>query len=365
MKIIVAGGGTGGHIIPNLALLKELEKKVPDLEVLYVGSWKGMEADMVPEAGYDFEGISCGKLRRYFSWENFLDIFRTIGGIFQSIGIINKFKPEIIFCKGGYVSFPVAIAGWICRKPVILHESDLELGLANRLSAKVAKKVCVSFPETISIWEKRKPKMAAKMIYTGNPVRPELRDGDSQKGWEFTGLKKGKKVMLVMGGSQGAQFINELIWHNLDQLLDKYQVVHVCGKGKISKDTLDKEGYFACEFIGPELKDVYAITDLIISRAGANSLAEIAYLQKPAILVPLVVGSRGDQVSNAEAFAKNNPVTVLDEKGIDYHQLDLLGRIDQLFKLPISEENSADADASARIVELLLSTASQDVTKKA
>ncbi len=315
-----------------------------------------MEADLVTEAGYDFKGISCGKLRRYFSWENFLDIFRTLWGILQSIGIIWKFKPEIVFCKGGYVSTPVAIAAWLCRKPLIIHESDLEMGLANRIASKFAKYVCVSFPETIENWKKSKPALAAKMFLSGSPVRAELRQGIAEKGWDFTGFKPGKKVILIMGGSQGAQFINELIWFNESKLLEKYQLVHVCGKGKITSDIKHQDGYFSCEYIGEELKDVYAITDLIIGRAGANSLAEIAYLSKPAILIPLVVGSRGDQVSNAESFAKNHPVIILNEKEIDYHQLDLLARIEQLLKLPIKSNDSANDDASAKIVELILKT---------
>lgn len=315
-----------------------------------------MEADLVTEAGYDFEGISCGKLRRYFSWENFFDVFRTLWGILQSVRIISKYKPELVFCKGGYVSTPVAIASWICRKPLIIHESDLEIGLANRIAAKFAKYVCVSFPETIEIWKKRKNALASKMILSGSPVRAELREGIAEKGWEFTGFKPGKKVILVMGGSQGAQFINELIWFNQDRLLEKYQLIHVCGKGKIPPDIKHRDGYFSCEYIGEELKDVYAITDLIVGRAGANSLAEIAFLSKPAILIPLVVGSRGDQVSNAESFAKNHPAIVLNERDIDYHQFDLLSRIEELLKLPINPNNSADSDASAKIVELIINT---------
>lgn len=333
--------------------------------MLYIGSWKGMEANLVTEAGYDFEGISCGKLRRYFSWENFLDIFKTFWGILQSVGIIWKFKPEIVFCKGGYVSTPVAIASWICRKPLIIHESDLEMGLANRIASKFAKYVCVSFPETIEIWKKRKPALAAKMILSGSPVRPELRQGVAEKGWEFTGLKPGKKVILIMGGSQGAQFINELIWFNEEKLLADYQLIHVCGRGKIAPDIKHRDGYFSCEYIGEELKDVYAITDLIIGRAGANSLAEITFLSKPAILIPLVVGSRGDQVSNAESFAKNHPATILNEKEIDYHQLDLKARIEQLLKLPINSNDSADANASVKIVELILKTVQPDGQTKA
>lgn len=300
---------------------------MPDLQVLYVGSKKGMEAQLIPAQGYQFKAISCGKLRRYFSWENFLDIFRTVAGIGQSITIIKKFKPAVIFCKGGYVSLPMAVAGGLMRKPVVIHESDLKMGLANRIAAKMATKICVSFPETAKAWHGNK-----KVVLTGNPVRSELREGEAEKGWKFSGLKPGKKVILIMGGSQGAQFINNLIEQNLTALLEHFQIIQICGKGKIpaSYNALppaQKAHYFACEYIGEELKDIYAITDLIISRAGANSLAEIEYLNKPALLIPLVVGSRGDQVDNAESFAKRHRAVVLME---NEEHFDLLKMINQL-----------------------------------
>lgn len=320
-----------------------------------------MEAELIPREGYAFKAISCGKLRRYFSWENFLDVFRTMSGIAQSVSIIKKFKPEIIFCKGGYVSLPMAVAGALTRKPVVIHESDLKMGLANRIAAKLATKICVSFPETVQAWRGND-----KVVLTGNPVRAELRQGNPEKAWKFTGLKSGKKVILIMGGSQGAQFINNLIEQNLTALLEHYQLIQICGKGKIpasyAKITdAQKAHYFACEYIGEELKDIYAITDLIISRAGANSLAEIEYLGKPAILIPLVMGSRGDQVENAESFAKNHHAVVLME---DEQHFDLLRMIKELLANH-NKISQVKNEATEKIADLMIELASHKHVKKA
>ncbi|MBD3270520.1 undecaprenyldiphospho-muramoylpentapeptide beta-N-acetylglucosaminyltransferase [Candidatus Peregrinibacteria bacterium] len=302
MKIILSGGGTGGHIIPNISLLKKLESH----QILYIGSVKGMESKLIPEHGVKFEGIQCGKLRRYFSLENFVDFFRTIIGIWQSFWKVKKFNPKVVFCKGGYVSLPVAIGAWIARKPVIIHESDLVPGLANRIAAKFASVICVSFKES------KKYLRSDKIIVTGNPVRAELADGKRDKGLKFAGLDGKKPVILVMGGSQGAGFINELIAKDFDELVKNFEIIHLCGQGKVNKN-LNSKNYFVAEFVKNEMKDLYAAADLIVTRAGANSLAEIEFLGKPAILIPLIKGSRGDQVGNAEAFANENQVEIIKE----------------------------------------------------
>lgn len=356
MRILVAGGGTAGHINPNLAILSELKKRSKDLEVLYVGSAKGMESKLIPEAGWKFKSISCGKLRRYFSWENFMDVWRVKWGILQSLGIIWKFKPEVIFCKGGYVSLPVAVAGGILRKKVIIHESDAEMGLANRIAAYFAETICLAFAN--------KRLNSKKIVITGNPVRPELAKGLAKKGWEFSGLKPGKKLILVMGGSQGSDFINKLIWNNLDNLLTEFQIIHAYGKGKGEhlkeiKMTV-KDGYFACEYIGEELGDVYKISDVIVTRSGANSLAEIEFLGKPAVLIPLVFGSRGDQITNAEIFAQDYPAIILDERKITNTKHNLKADLDKLLKMDKQKPSKTWKNPAEMIAELIIEKAQNE-----
>lgn len=350
MKIIVAGGGTGGHIIPNLALLQDLKQEVKNIEVLYIGSKNGMESKLVSQHGYPFKAISCGKLRRYFSVENFLDFFRVIFGIVQSFLIIIKFKPNIIFCKGGYVSLPVAIASGILNYPYIIHESDINLGLANKISMWKAKAICVSFPETFELFKKDK-----RVILTGNPVRAELNKGDKKRGFQFTQLNENEKpIILIMGGSQGSEFINKLIHKWEKEILKKYQIMQIFGQGKMPKDA-KKRGYFKIEYIGDELKDIYAITDLIIGRAGANSLAEIDYLDIPAILIPLKYGSRGDQIDNAKSFIKNHNALILDE---DDKHIDLMDMIDSLISFKKHKKKKKEhISASQKIVNVLVDLA--------
>lgn len=352
----MAGGGTGGHITPNIAILDLLKSRVKNLDVLYVGSRKGMEATLIPAKGWHYKAISCGKLRRYFSWENFLDTFKTLAGVIQSLGIVLKFTPDVIFCKGGYVSLPMAIAGGLLRKPVIIHESDLDMGLANRIAARFARKICVSFPETVLKWQRDE-----RVIFTGNPVRRELLEGKTEKGYAFCDFKPNKKVLLVMGGSQGAQSINAAIRRNLSDLLGHFQVMHICGKGNVD-ETSDRQGYVQVEFLGEELKDVYAITDLVISRAGANSLAEIEALHLPAILIPLVMGSRGDQVKNAVSFVKHHPSLLVNDADLDQENFNLADTADSFLKNVKLEETSGarrkggektGQEATERIVEVI------------
>lgn len=353
MKILVAGGGTAGHIMPNLAVLGELGRLGGALDVLYVGAAGGMEERMVTEAGWKFCGISCGKLRRYWSWDNLLDLWRTKVGIWQSLGIILKFKPDVIFCKGGYVSLPVAVAGGMLRRKVIIHESDAEMGLANRIAMRFARKVFLSFPNPRYRGE--------RVVVTGNPVRAELRDGVAEKGWEFTGLKPGRKVLLVMGGSQGAEFINELVWKNRGALLDKFWIIHVFGKGKLP-DVLREEigridGYFACEFLGAELADIYAITDVALCRSGANSLAELDFLGLPAVLVPLVYGSRGDQVLNAEIYKRSHRAIIVDEKKTDPAKYDLVSDLEKLLAMHHKKEETPVRNPAVTIASLIVAEA--------
>lgn len=338
---MLAGGGTGGHIMPNIALIEELRErfKPEDLEFLYIGTRKGMEKEKMASLKVPYKGIFCGKLRRYFSWQNLLDFFKVPLGIWQSYWAIRKFKPDVVFCKGGFVSFPVAIGGWLAGKKVFLHESDVVPGLANRLCEKFASKIMTGFEESMKYFPKAMID-AGKVVYTGNPVRKWLNAGDQEIGRQITLLKEDLPVILVWGGSQGASFINNLVWFNLKRFLQNYQLIHICGKG-MQRPHEELEGlagdrnllkrYFSCEFAENELKDLYAITDLFISRAGANSLAEMEYVERPALLIPLgLKASRGDQLENAKVFAKNHSAQVMYE---DDYNVDLLfGLIQSLLK---------------------------------
>jgi UDP-N-acetylglucosamine--N-acetylmuramyl-(pentapeptide) pyrophosphoryl-undecaprenol N-acetylglucosamine transferase len=352
MRLVLSGGGTGGHIIPNIALIHELRERFPagkasasataaqagekpQLEILYIGGVNGMEQAMIAEIDVPFVAITCGKLRRYFSWKNFVDFFKVPVGIIQSLAILLKFRPDVIFCKGGFVSFPVAVAGWMLRIPVVLHESDVSPGLANSLCARFASVICVSFEESKKYFGKKK-----KTVVTGNPVRRELIYADKEAGLEFLHFTPALPVVLIMGGSSGAEFINKLAWRNLEYLLQHYQIAHLCGRNNVqlSNELLQHlkpehhknlSRYRAFEFLENELKDVYAAADVIVSRAGAISLAELDFFEKPVILIPLgTAASRGDQILNAEVFAKDHLAKVLHEG--EFSDLEFMDDIHEL-----------------------------------
>lgn len=349
--------------MPNIAIIQELKDRMgPDIGFLYIGEKGGLEKKLVTELGVPFKPILCGKMRRYFSWRNLLDAVKIPVGVFQSLLALKSFKPDVIFCKGGYVSFPVAVAGFLLRKPVILHESDVIPGLSNKMSAFFAKKICVSFEESKKYFKEK------KVVFTGNPVRRMLEHGSYEKGKSFTGLREGKKTLLFMGGSQGADFINNIVWRNFNELLKKYQVIHICGKGKEkTRDQLNAllpkkhqkniANYRSYSFMEKELRDVYAFCDLIVTRAGANSLSEIEFFMKPSVLIPLgKTASRGDQIVNARVYAKNNPATVIKEE--DFKKENFFREIESLLKKsaknPDRQKNKFEA--AEKIISLILET---------
>ncbi|MBI2602936.1 MAG: undecaprenyldiphospho-muramoylpentapeptide beta-N-acetylglucosaminyltransferase [Deltaproteobacteria bacterium] len=308
-KILLTGGGTAGHVMPHLALLPSLKKRGWD--ILYVGS-RGMEKRLVEEQRVPFQAISVGKLRRYFSWQNLLDFGRIILGFFQSLKILGREKPDVIFSKGGFVSVPVAVAAWCLRIPVITHESDLTPGLANRIIAKFSRKILCAFPETLKFL----PLNKAEAV--GIPIRTELAQGERSAGLKLCSFSEEDKrpIVLVMGGSLGALRLNEKIHAALPLLLKEYRVIHLTGEGKQKLMEEAKGSYKAFEFAGEELKELLACTDMVISRAGANAIFELLHLKKPMILVPLEVGTRGDQVDNALTFERHNCASVLREKDL-------------------------------------------------
>ena len=303
--IILTGGGTAGHVQPNLALVPELKKAGYD--VAYVGQSGGIEQRLVEEAGLPFYGIAAGKLRRYLSLRNLTDIGRTLKGISQAKKILRLLRPSVVFSKGGFVTVPVTLAARMRGVPVVIHESDLTPGLANRLAAPFAKTVCTSWPET---------PLSRKSVYTSAPIRAELLAGDREKGLKFLGFSGSKPVLLVMGGSTGAASVNALIREIKGELVKSFDVSHICGKGLVD-ETAKAAGYRQLEYVGGELADVYAATDFCVSRSGAGAVFELTALSIPALFVPLPKSvSRGDQILNAASAKKRGLCAVVDEAGL-------------------------------------------------
>ncbi len=304
-KIILTGGGTAGHVTPNLALVPLL--KNAGYDILYIGSYSGIEKELVQRAGLPYKAISAGKLRRYASFKNITDTARVIKGLADAKKIIKDYKPDIIFSKGGFVSVPVVIAGKMSGVPVVIHESDTTPGLANKMSIPFAKAVCVTFPETKAVLTKK------KVFVTGSPIRSELYEGQKSRGLEICGFDGKKPVLFVMGGSSGSVKINACLLQSLDELTPHFDIVHICGKGNKSRDK--KAGYAPFEYINDELAHIFAAADVVVSRAGSNSVCEIAALEKPNVLIPLSLkASRGDQILNAASFEKRGFSDVLPEE---------------------------------------------------
>lgn len=308
-RIVMTGGGTAGHVTPNFALLDGLHQEGYDIH--YIGSKTGIEKELVEKQGILFYGISSGKLRRYKDWRNLTDPFRVLAGCFQATALIRRLKPHVIFSKGGFVAVPVIIAGWLNRVPIVIHESDMTPGLANKISQPFARKICTTFEETLSYLSKDKG------IHTGSPIRETLFNGSADSGRLFCNLTDEKPILLMMGGSIGSVKINTVLRSVLPKLLKTHQVIHLCGKGNLDESLSAVEGYRQYEFINKELPDILAASSIVLSRAGSNAISEFLALKKPTILVPLSASaSRGDQILNAEAFEKAGYSYVLKEEDL-------------------------------------------------
>ncbi|MCR3757749.1 undecaprenyldiphospho-muramoylpentapeptide beta-N-acetylglucosaminyltransferase [Clostridium felsineum] len=309
LKIVMTGGGSAGHVTPNLALVPKL--KGLGYEIEYIGTKNGIERSIIEKEKIKYNIIASGKLRRYIDIKNFSDPFKVVLGIFQAINILRKKKPNIVFSKGGFVSVPVVMAAHFCRIPVIAHESDITPGLANRISVPYCTKVCVTFPESLKNIKNNKG------MLTGTPIRDELFQGSRIKGLEICGFNGDKPVLMIIGGSLGSKVINDAVREELNELLKRYNVVHICGKGNLDKDLLKVKGYKQFEYISTELPHVMNAADLVISRAGANVIFELLALKKPNLLIPLSKkSSRGDQILNAQSFEKNGYSMVIQEEEI-------------------------------------------------
>lgn len=346
-RIVLTGGGTAGHVTPNIALLPDLREAGYDIH--YIGSFEGIESRLIPDFDVPYYGISTGKFRRYFDLKNFSDPFRVIKGYTEAKKILKELKPDVIFSKGGFVSVPVVRAAASLKIPCIIHESDMTPGLANKICIPLAKKICCNFPETLQNLP------AGKAVLTGTPIRSELTKGNRISALEACGFSANKPVIMVVGGSQGSASINQVVREALPKLLEDFQVIHLCGKDKVDNLMLSIPGYKQFEYVKTELKDFFALADLVVSRAGANAICELLALKKPNILIPLSVGSRGDQLLNAASFAEQGFSVVLREEALDCFSLvDTIHELYQSKKEYIDKmKESGQTDAIPKIMELI------------
>ncbi|EOO27169.1 undecaprenyldiphospho-muramoylpentapeptide beta-N-acetylglucosaminyltransferase [Bacillus cereus VD133] len=306
-KIIFTGGGTAGHVMVNVAIIPELKKLGWDIE--YIGSENGIEKNLITNVKY--HKISTGKLRRYWDWNNLKDPFKVIRGSLQSYKLIKNARPNVIFSAGGFVSVPVVLGAWLNRVPIIIREPDSTIGLANKIAIPFADKLCITFPDT------KVGVNPEQIVYTGPIIREEIKNGSLERGLAYCGFTKDKPTLLIMGGSQGAERINQMLQATLDKLLVQFNIVHICGKGKMNS-IFQAEGYRQFEYINEQMPDILAMADLVISRAGSSAISELLVLKKPTLLIPLSDGSsRGDQIINAEFCKRNKYAKVLLQENMD------------------------------------------------
>ena len=330
-KIVLTGGGTAGHVTPNIALLPSL--KDAGYEITYMGSYDGIEKRLIGDFELPYVGISTGKFRRYLDPKNITDPFRVIKGFSEARKFLKSYRPNVVFSKGGFVSVPVVRAASSLGIPCIIHESDMTPGLANKLCIPAAKKVCCNFPETLKLLPEK------KAVLTGSPIRAELAQGNRLAGLNLCGFSANKPVIMVIGGSQGAADVNKAVRAALPQLLTDFQVVHLCGKDKVDNLLLNTAGYKQFEYIKAEMKDLFAMADLVISRAGANAICELLALKKPNILIPLPASrSRGDQLLNAKSFESQGFSIVINEDDLTTELL-----VDRVHELYFSRQTFRDA----------------------
>lgn len=332
MHLILTGGGTAGHVTPNIGLIEELKAVRPDLKITYIGSQNGLEKDLLSDQPVDFKTIPVGKLRRYFDLQNVTDMFKVPIGVIKATYLIRSLKPNLVFSKGGYVGLPVVIGAWLNRVPVVIHESDSVPGLTTKITKRFASESWSSYA-------------IDGFVQVDMPIRDFLTKGDAKKFKHDS-----KPTLLAMGGSQGAQGINDFIAQNLDELTAKFQVIHITGTGKsLNKHAKD---YIPFEYLKQELADAYAAADYILTRSGAGTLTELKALQKKAILIPLPTNrSRGEQLTNAKLFAEENPAIVITQDELNLQRFE--NGIQDLQKRDF-EPHEPEASASNRLLAWML-----------
>ncbi|KFN11261.1 undecaprenyldiphospho-muramoylpentapeptide beta-N-acetylglucosaminyltransferase [Paenibacillus macerans] len=313
-RIMFTGGGSAGHVSVNLALIPYFIKE--GWSVDYVGSHRGIERELVTKIeGINYFAISTGKLRRYLDINNIKDSYKVIKGVLDAYLLIKRRKPEILFSKGGFVSVPVVLGAWLNKVPIVIHESDITPGLANKISFPFAKVVCTTFPHLKEL------KNSHKVEFIGPVIREEILNGNAERGRKFCGFDKSKPIVLVIGGSLGSRTINQTTRLALHRLLERFRVIHICGKGQI--DTMFSSPFYRqYEYLSKELPDIIAMSDIIVSRAGANSIFEFLYHCKPMLLIPLTKAqSRGDQILNARYFQASGYCEILYEEQLSEKSL--------------------------------------------
>ncbi|MCL1855439.1 MAG: undecaprenyldiphospho-muramoylpentapeptide beta-N-acetylglucosaminyltransferase [Clostridia bacterium] len=306
-RIVLTGGGTAGHVTPHFSLIPRL--KAAGYEIHYIGSKSGIERRLIAKMdGVTFHAVQRGKLRRYFSILNFTDPFRVLWGALQSARLMAKLKPDVCFSKGGFVSVPVVFGAWLWRVPIVCHESDFSPGLANRICAKFADRVATTYMDCALA-------LGPKGVMTGTPLRPELFHGNRAVGLALAGFSGRKPVLMITGGSLGARSINQCLREALPSLLPHMDLLHLCGSGNIDLSLEGLDGYCQKEFLNEAFPDAVAAADIVLSRAGSNTLSELAALQKPMLLIPYPLGaSRGDQIQNAEYYRRQGLAMVLPQE---------------------------------------------------
>ncbi len=352
--IVFTGGGTAGHVVPSFPLIQYFVGL--GWHIHYVGSTSGLEQRLIAPFDISYDGIATGKLRRYWSVENALDLFRVLGGCLQAVRLLRRRRPNVVFSKGGYVSFPVVFAAWLLRIPVIAHESDLTPGLANRLAFPFVVKICVNFADT------HIGRDAAKLVHAGTPIRPALLQGSAQRGREFCGIAPESPILLVVGGSSGSERMNVVVRQALPELTTSFHVVHICGAGHVDETLAEQHHYRQFEFISEAWGDVIAAADIVVSRAGANTLFELLTLRKPNLLIPLPLRvSRGDQIENARYAEKHGFSEVLEEAQLSAETL--VSRVKQIHhdrdQWPERLKRFPSIDSVKIITDLLKKTARQ------
>ena len=347
-KIVLTGGGTLGHVTPHLSLIPHLQKA--GYEIHYIGTEKGMEAEKIRSVpGVTYHAVKSGKLRRYFDWKNFTDPFRVLAGMIQSAALMGKIKPDVVFSKGGFVAVPVVFGAWLNRIPVLCHESDLTPGLANKLCKPFAKRFATTFPECAAA-------LGDKAEMTGTPLRPELFRGSRAKGLSLLKFDGTKPVLMMMGGSSGAQAVNAALRAALPEITKEFDVAHICGKGNLDESLKSVTGYTQVEFLDADLPDALAACDLVLSRAGANALCEFQALAKPLLLVPYPKGaSRGDQILNAQSLEKRGLCHVLLQENMTAETLTaaLHKTWAERESLIAAVKAAPPADGTKRVLELI------------
>lgn len=350
LKLLLTGGGTAGSVIPLIACVQKFREKKFDIDYLFLGTQKGEpERDLVESNQIPFKSIYGGKLRRYFSWRNFGDLFLIVLGFFQSFFIILKFKPNIVLSAGSFISVPVIWASWILRIPSLVHQPDLVPGLAAKLMSPLASKITITFEKSLGDFPSQ------KTLWIGNPVRSEIFQGNSERAWEFFKLEKGIPTVLILGGGTGALRINEVVKEALPELRKFCQIIHLTGKGKnIGENQSFSQRYHVFEFLSKDLMDAYKIADVVISRGGVSTLSELAVLSKPAIIIPL---PDSPQEENARYFEDQGAARVIFNQDLNSE------RLTQEIKKLI-ENKSEQEKLSENIKKIMKSQATKRLTEE-